>query len=263
MVVSLVLATLAMGLSACSLSDPAARADAALDARIATAEIAYEHDGVPLRGYIAWDRTRPGIRPGVLVVHAWKGLGEYEKMRARMLAELGYFAFAVDVYGADTRPVTSHEAAMAVATFRNDRALFRRRLLSALDVLHEQALVDDSRTGAIGYCFGGTGVLELARAGAPLDAVVSFHGGLSNPQPSGETIAAFVQVHHAALDASVAPDEVAGFWREMNAARSPWDLRIYSGAQHGFTERGPRYDERADRESWQAMTRLFRELWGR
>lgn len=238
------------------------QATTAGDPRLATAEVDYTHDDVALRGYAAWDRTVPGRRPGILVVHQWKGLGEYERMRARMLAGLGYFALAVDVYGADTRPTTNHEAAMAVTTFRNDRGLFRARLLAALEALRRDPRVDPERTAAIGYCFGGTGVLELARAGADLDAVVSFHGGLSNPSPeTGALIIPFVQVHHAARDASVSQDEVTGFWREMNASNARWDLRIYSGALHGFTERGPRYDERADRESWEAMMRLFEEIW--
>lgn len=230
---------------------------------IVTESVVYEHDGVELQGYLARPDASGRGRPGVLVVHQWMGLGDYERMRARQLAERGYVALAADVYGADTRPATTHEASLAVATYREDRGLYRRRLAASLETLRSRSDVDPDRLAAIGYCFGGTGVLELARSGADLDAAVSFHGGLANPRPEdAANIRAAVQVHHGAEDAHVTPEDVRSFWDEMNEHASvDWTLHVYSGAPHGFTEPGTEaYDERADRRSWRAMMQLFEEV---
>lgn len=232
---------------------------------VVTESVVYEHDGVMLEGYLARPGTSPRRRPGVLVVHQWMGLGDYERMRARKLADLGYVALAADVYGADTRPATTHEASLAASTFREDRDLYRRRLAVSLETLRGRPEVDPDRLAAIGYCFGGTGVLELARSGADLDAVVSFHGGLANPRPEdAANIRAAVQVHHGAEDSHVTPEDVQSFWEEMNEHASvDWTLRVYSGAPHGFTEPGTEaHDERADRLSWRAMAGLFEEVFG-
>jgi dienelactone hydrolase len=228
---------------------------------VATETVTYEYNGVQFEGYFAVDTAIEGPRPGVMVVHQWMGLGDYEKKRARQLAEMGYVAFAADVYGSDTRPETTHEAALASSTFRENRNRYRRRLNRSLDVLRNQSQVDADRLAAIGYCFGGTGVLELARSGADVDAVVSFHGGLTNPTPEdASNIQAAVQVHHGAEDANVTQQHVRSFWDEMNQyATVDWDLRVYSNAKHGFTEsHSDAYNERADRLSWSAMKRLFK-----
>lgn len=229
-------------------------------AEVVTRSVPYEHEGVGLEGYLAVDTSYDGRRPGILVVHQWLGLGDYEKRRARQLARLGYVAFAADVYGSDTRPETTHEAALASSTFRKDRNLYRRRLRASLRVLEQQDRVNSEKLAAIGYCFGGTGVLELARSGADLDAVVSFHGGLSTPNPEDAgQIQATVQAHHGALDSHVTQEHVVSFWEEMKQAPVDWELTVYSNAPHGFTEPGDAYNERADRLSWTAMKRLFRD----
>lgn len=225
-------------------------------------DVQYEHNGVTLQGYVAYDDSAVGKRPGVLVVHQWMGLGDYEKMRARRLAKLGYVAFAADVYGADTRPNTTHEASLASSTFRENRNLYRRRLKVSLERMKTMERVDEHRLAAIGYCFGGTGVLELARSGAELDAVVSFHGGLTNPRPEdARNIRATVQVHHGAEDSSVTKQHLLSFWNEMETYASvDWDLNVYSKAPHGFTEPGTKaYNERADHLSWKEMKRLFED----
>lgn len=231
-------------------------------AKVVTRSIPYEYGGVEFDGYLAVDTSMKGTRPGVLIVHQWMGLGKYEKMRARQLAKLGYVAFAADVYGSDTRPETTHQASLASSTFREDRNLYRRRLKQSLMVLKSRNRVDSDRVAAIGYCFGGTGVLELARSEADVGAVVSFHGGLSNPNPKdARKIEAAVQVHHGAEDPHVTQEHVISFWNEMTEyASTDWQLNVYSDATHGFTESGTKaYNKRADRLSWQAMKRLFQQ----
>jgi dienelactone hydrolase len=157
---------------------------------------------------------------------------------------------------------------MAVATFRNDRALFRRRLLEALDVLQEQALVDESRTAAIGYCFGGTAVLELARSGAELNGVVSFHGGLDSPNPAdGAKIKARVLALHGADDPLVSAEDLTAFEKELRQHKIDWQLIKYGGAVHSFTDRsagndnsrGIAYNATADQRSFEAFKQFARE----
>lgn len=231
-------------------------------ADVSTRTVTYNHGGTELEGYLAKPSDLEDSAPGVMIVHQWMGLGDYEKKRARQLAELGYVAFAADVYGADTRPETTHEASLAASTFREDRNLYRRRLRQSLKTMRRFDSVDPADLAAIGYCFGGTGVLELARSGADVAAVVSFHGGLSNPNPEdASTIEATVQVHHGAKDPHVTQKDARSFWNEMNEhATVDWTLNVYSDAPHGFTEYGTdAYDQRADRLSWRAMKRLFDE----
>lgn len=256
-------AILVVLLAGCALLSPASSTN--VRGTVVTESISYEHDGVELEGYLARPDTAGLMRPGVLVVHQWMGLGDYEKMRARRLADLGYVALAADVYGADTRPSTTHEASLAASTFREQRGRYRRRLMASLETLRNRSDVDPDRLAAIGYCFGGTGVLELARSGADLDAVVSFHGGLANPRPEDAgNIRAAVQVHHGGEDPHVTPEDVLSFWNEMNEHASvDWTLHVYSKAPHGFTEPGTEaHDARADRLSWRAMVRLFEEVFG-
>lgn len=238
------------------------RATTPMKPDLSTETINYSHNGTDFQGYLAKPANLDDPRPGVMIVHQWMGLGAYEKKRARQLAEMGYVAFAVDVYGADTRPNTTHEASLASSTFREDRNRYRRRLEHSLGVMRNMESVNGDEVAAIGYCFGGTGVLELARAGADVDAVVSFHGGLANPNPrDAANIEATVQVHHGAEDPHVTQEDVRSFWDEMNEyAEVDWTLNVYSNAPHGFTESGTdAYTKRADELSWQSMKRLFDE----
>ncbi len=238
-------------------------------AKVVTKAVAYEHDGVVLEGYLAYDDATAGTRPGVLVVHQWLGLTEYERQRAQMLAELGYVAFAVDVYGKGVRPANSSEAPQHAGKYYGDRALFRARLAAGLAQLKANTLVDPARCAAIGYCFGGGGVLELARAGADLAGVVSFHGSLDTPLPAGpNTVKAKVLVCHGAVDPYVKPEAVHGFLEEMEAAKVDYQFIMYSGAVHAFTQKaagddpakGAAYDAEADRRSWRHMQDFFAEI---
>lgn len=222
-----------------------------------------------LAGALVWDTAHPGPRPGVLVVHQWRGLGDYEYKRAEMLARLGYAVFCADIYGKGVRPGTPQEAAQLSGTYKEDRPLLQARVRAALDEFRRHAVVDPTRIAAIGYCFGGTTVLELARSGAVLRGVVSFHGGLGTPSPAERgRVAARVLVLHGADDPFVPPAEVAAFEEEMRKAGVDWQLVSYGGAVHSFTDwnagsdptRGAAYEEKADRRSWEAMKVFFDEI---
>jgi dienelactone hydrolase len=227
-------------------------------------------DGTVCEGYFAWDDAVTGQRPAVLVVHQYRGPGEYEHRRAAMLAELGYLAFVCDVYGKAVRPA-SHEAGLAeVGKYYGDRVLFRERLFSGYDRVWDHPLFDGERIAAIGYCFGGTGVLELARDSTVLQGVVSFHGNLDTTMPArAEEVLASILVLHGAADPFVPKEQVAAFEHEMHAARADWYLIEYAGALHAFTMWGmnmpgqAKYDEAADKRSWRAMQDFFGELWGK
>jgi len=239
------------------------------NAELVSKLVEYKQGDTVLEGYSIYDDTVQGRRPGVLVVHRWKGLGNYEKKRAEMLARLGYNVFAADIYGKGIRPNNPKDAGAEAGKYKNDRALLRARVRAGLDVLAKHELTDPKRVAAIGYCFGGTTVLELARSGADLAGVVSFHGGLSSLTPGdAKQIKAKVLVLHGADDRAVPASEVAAFEDEMRQGGVDWQLVAYGGAVHSFTDwnagndnaKGAAYNERADRRSWEAMKQFFAEL---
>lgn len=238
-------------------------------AELRTGVIEYRQGDTVLEGYLAYDSGLKGPRPGVLVVHEWTGINAYVKRRVEQLAQLGYVALAADIYGRGVRPKTPEEAAKVAAVYRNDRALMRARAQAAVEMLRHQEGVDPKRIAAIGYCFGGTIVLELARSGADIAGVVSFHGGLDTPHPEdARNIKCKVLVLHGGDDPHVPIEQVTGFCQEMRKAGVDWQLIVYGGAVHSFTNpesgsdpsRGVAYSERADRRSWQAMRLFFDEI---
>jgi dienelactone hydrolase len=229
-------------------------------AEIKTKTVLYHDGSTDLEGFVAYDDSKKGARPGVLVVHDWTGLQDYAQSRAKQLAELGYVAFAADIYGKGVRPTDTKECAVQAGTYKNDLPLLRRRVLLGLDQLKKQPGVDTTKLAAIGYCFGGTCVLELARNGTDVAGVVSFHGGLSTTMPAKPgTVKARILVCHGGADSFV-NKEVPAFKEEMKKAKATMEFITYEGAQHGFTKSGPAYQEKADKESWAAMKKFFAEI---
>lgn len=238
---------------------------------IHTETVHYREGETELEGFLAYDRDLAGTRPGVLVVHQWKGLTGYEKKRCEMLAKLGYVALAVDIYGKGIRPTSTADAGKLAGQYKADRRLLRARVISGLETLRKSSRVDGKRIACIGYCFGGTTALELARSGADVAGVVSFHGGLGTPTPEdAKNIRCKVLALHGADDPYVPPAEVNAFQDEMRKANVDWQWVAYSGAVHSFTHweagsdnsKGAAYNEKADRRSWEAMRIFFAELFG-
>lgn len=241
----------------------------AAHAEIKTELVDYKQGGATLEGFHAYDTAKQGKRPAVLIVHQWKGLGDYEKKRAEMLAQLGYNVLAVDIYGKGIRPSSPKEAGALAGKYKADRNLLRDRVKAGLEQLKKDERTDAQNIAAIGYCFGGTTVLELARSGADIAGVVSFHGGLSTPNPGdAKNIQAKVLALHGADDPNVPPQEVAAFQDEMRAAKVDWEFVAYGNAVHSFADwnagndnsKGAAYNEKADKRSWEAMKAFFAEI---
>jgi len=237
-------------------------------AQLHTETVEYKQGDTTLEGYLAYDETVKGARPGVLVVHDWMGCDNYAKTRADQLAKLGYVAFAADIYGKGVRPKNSQEAGAQAVKYKADRPLVRARVNAALDVLKKQPKCDPKRVAAIGYCFGGTTVLELARSGADIAGIVTFHGGLETPTRDAKNIKCKVLICHGADDPYVPAADVAALQEEFRAAGVDWQMIYYSGAVHSFTRpdagndnsKGAAYNERADKRSWEAMKTFFAEV---
>jgi dienelactone hydrolase len=238
-------------------------------AQVETESIEYVVGGTTLKGYIAYDKSLEGKRPGVMVVHEWWGLNDYAKQRARDLAELGYVALAVDMYGEGQVAEDRAAAAKLAGEVRGDKQLMRQRARAGLDTLKQHPRVDADRVAAIGYCFGGTTVLELAYSGAKLAGVVSFHGGITVPtEEEAEQIEAAVLVLHGADDPMVPAENIAAFQERMAAGDVDWQFVSYGGAVHTFTNpaagddksTGSAYHEAAAKRSWQHMKLFFDEV---
>ncbi len=236
-------------------------------ASVTLTEYVYFDGETELSGFIAYDESHDHPRPGVLIIHQWMGPSDHETEVAKRLAEKGYFAFVADIYGTGIRPQNSQEASAEAGKYRGNPELFRQRLAIGLDEMKRMDQVDESRTAAIGYCFGGGGVLELARAGAEVNGVVSLHGGVTTQIPAeAGKVNAKVLVLHGADDPLVPDEDVQAFADEMRAAQVDWTLIGYGGAVHSFTDKKANnpgvsmYDETADRRSWQAMNQFFEEL---
>ena len=236
-------------------------------AAIQTKTVEYKDGDTTLEGVIVFDDAVKTKRPGVLIVHQWMGLSGYEKKRAEMIAQLGYVAFCADIYGKGVRPTTVPEAGAQAGKYKGDRALLRSRVNAGLAAIKGSELVDTKRVAAIGYCFGGTTVIELARSGAELSGVVSFHGGLDSPKPEdGKNIKCKVLACHGADDPFVPAKDLAAFQDEMKSSGADWQLIQYGGAVHSFTDwgatgvmKGAQYNEKADKRSWENMKQFLGE----
>jgi len=238
------------------------------NAAIQSKTIEYKQGDTTLEGVLVWDDATTGPRPGVLIVHQWLGLTTYEKHRAEMLAQLGYVAFCADIYGKGVRPKDTTEAGAEATKYKTDRTLLRARVNAGLDELKKSKMVDGSRIAAIGYCFGGTTVIELARSGADIKGVVSFHGGLDSPTPTdGKNIKAKVLALAGGDDPFQKAEDLTAFESEMREAKVDWQIVFYGGAVHSFTQPDPgfvnagaKYNERADKRSWADMKQFFGEI---
>jgi dienelactone hydrolase len=253
-----------------------ALAASASNAAIVTKDVDYEQGGVKLRGYLAYDdaKAKGGKLPGVLVVHEWWGLNDYAKSRAVQLANLGYVAFSLDMYGAGVVATDPKQAGELSGQFYGN-PLQAVRARAGLDQLLATGLVDPSRVAAIGYCFGGSTVQALAYAGAPLAGIVSFHGGLiPATDESAARVKAKILICHGALDPSLKQDRIDAYLKSLNDTKLDYRFVVYAGAYHAFTnpesdanaEKFPAmkgfigYSPSADRRSWQDMQDFFGEI---
>lgn len=237
--------------------------------------VTYTDGTTTMKGYLAYDDGMSGKRPGILVVHEWWGHNEYARKRARMLAELGYVALAVDMYGEGKQAQHPDDAGKFSGEIRKNMDLGRKRFAAARKLLAEHRFTDPKRIGAIGYCFGGSVVLQMARDGMDLAGVASFHGGLTTDTPAKKgAVKAKVFVATGAEDKFVPPDQVEAFEREMKAAGADFRVISYPGAVHSFTNpdadaNGKKfnlplaYDAEADKQSWEEMQRFFGNLFGK
>ena len=232
--------------------------------------VTYNLDGKSYKGYVIYDSSKQDKRPGVLVVHEWWGLNDYAKSRAKQLAELGYIAMAVDMYG-DGATAEDPAGAQTLATpFYKDPTLAKSRLVAALNKLKEYSQADTANIGAIGYCFGGYVVLNAAKLGANLKGVVSFHGGLGGAPVAKELMKAKILVCHGDSDQFVNP-EVAAFKKSFDSAGVEYTFKNYANATHAFTnpnatEKGKKYhmpieyNAEADKNSWSDMKEFFSKI---
>jgi dienelactone hydrolase len=235
---------------------------------IQTRSVEYTHEGKVFEGILAWDDRSSAPRPAVAVAHAWAGRSPFEVDKARRLAELGYVGFAMDVYGRGILGNSKEENAALMTPLAQNRPLLQARLRAALEALLAQPEVDRQRVAAIGFCFGGLSVLDMARAGMPLKGVVSFHGLFTPPgNTAGLKIQAKVLALHGWDDPMAPPQAVLDFAREMTEAGADWQLHAYGHTMHAFTNPqandpsfGTVYQPVADARSWQAMQNFLAEL---
>jgi dienelactone hydrolase len=244
-----------------------ALAPIAARAEIQSETIDYQDGDTALKGHLYYDDSIEGKRPGVLVVHEWWGLNDYAKKRAEMLAGLGYVAFAADMYGDDKVTTHAADAKGWMQQITSNVEAWRDRAQAGLDVLKGVEQVDPDKLAAIGYCFGGATVMQLAYSGADIDGVVSFHGSMP-PAPEGADIKAKVLAAHGYQDSFVPPETVDAFEQSLSAAGADWELVVYSDTRHGFTNPDAakygipnvEYNPEADRRSWARMQAFLDEI---
>jgi dienelactone hydrolase len=242
-------------------------------AEIKTEVVEYNQGDTALEGFLAYDDAVQGKRPAILVAHTWTGVSDFIRTRSTELAKMGYVVFAPDIYGKGVRPKPPVETRQEMGKYTGNRPLLRSRVQAGLDVLRANPMTDTGKVIAIGFCFGGTTVLELARTGADVLGVVSFHGGpLDSPTPDdARNIKGRVLVLHGADDPNVPASQVTAFEKEMRDAKVDWQLVAYGNTVHSFTDpaagndnsKGAAYNEKADKRSWIAMQDFFKEILSR
>ena len=235
-------------------------------------EVTYQAGDTTLRGYLAWDASKQGPRPGVLVVHEWWGHSDYVRRRAKMLAEEGYTALALDMYGDGKEAAHPGDAQEFMMEVIQNVDTAKARFDAAYELLQKHGSTDPSRMAAIGYCFGGAVVLQMARFGRNLDGVASFHGNLATEAPAERgAVNAEILVLHGGADPLVPAEQVEAFKEEMDAAGADYTFIEYPGVKHAFTnpaatETGKKfdmplaYDEEADRKSWAELQKFLKKV---
>lgn len=243
-----------------------------LQAEVVTEAVDYTDGDIIMKGYIAYDDSIKGKRPGIIVVHEWWGHNDYAKKRARMLAGLGYSAIALDMYGGGKNASHPKDAGMFSGEVKKNMAVAEKRFMAAYNLLQKQEHVAKDKVAAIGYCFGGGIVLEMARRGVDLDGVVSFHGSLGSKSPAKEgKVKAKVLVLNGEADPFVKASAISKFKAEMKAAKVDYKFINYPYAKHAFTNPGAdkfgnkfkiplAYNKAADEKSWSEMKQFFEKL---
>jgi dienelactone hydrolase len=246
-----------------------------VEAKVQTKVVSYKHGEDELEGYLAWDDAIQGTRPGVMVIHEWWGLNAYAKKRAEMLAELGYVAFAADMFGKGKVTEDPKQASAWAGHMRGNVENWRNRALAGLEILKKHDLVDKTKLAGIGYCFGGSTVLALALNGEPLSAVVSFHGGLPAPKPDQTKLAreskVKILIANGAKDTFISEAAITGFRSALDDGKVDYKFVNYTGAVHSFTNpdadkygvEGVKYDKAADEQSWKDMQMTFKSAFGK
>jgi dienelactone hydrolase len=233
------------------------------NAEIKTRWIDYKQGETPLQGYLAYDDSLAGKRPGVLMLHRRDGMSDLTLENTQMYARQGYVVFAADIFGKDVRPKTAPEQEAQSRLYSADRPLMRARATAGLDVLLKNPMVDASKIAIVGYCFGGEVAIELAETGAPILGSVTIHGSFRGfPAEAAKNIKGKVLILHGADDPVAPIPEVVGLINQLRAANVGWELNLYSGTAHGFSTPKDAVEERANAQSKFATARFFRQVFG-
>lgn len=239
------------------------------DAHLITSTVNYQQDGKDFEGFIAYPKKKDKKLAAVLVIHEWDGLADYAKMRTKMLAENGYFAFAMDMYGKGIRAKDHKEAGELSGAYAKDRKLIRSRIETAIAVLKARSEIDPTKIAVIGYCFGGLSAIEYALSGADVKAVATFHAALSLPTIAADSknIKAPILIHHGGGDKFISEKDIKTLKAEFDKAKVKYQFVVHEGATHGFTNKnntghqehlGMSYDPKADLASWASLLSFLR-----
>lgn len=249
---------------------PASEAQSMTEVDIRGEEVTYQSDSTTMKGYMAWNENAGGKSPGIIIVHEWWGHNDYSRERADMLAELGYVAFAIDMYGEGKQAEHPEEANKFAGMVMSNMPEAEARFNAALELLKQNEHVDPEKIAAIGYCFGGSVALTMANSGADLDAVAAFHSGVNLPVGPSEALKARVLVCNGADDPMVTQEDVSRFKSAMDSVGANYEYISYPGAVHAFTSRAAdslgkkfemplAYNKEADQKSWEKLKELLKE----
>jgi dienelactone hydrolase len=232
-------------------------------AEIKTQTVDYKQGGTALEGYLAYDDSANGKRPGVLMLHRYDGMSDFTRRQTEMIAKMGYVAFAPDIYGKTVRPKATPEFVEQSKIYNADRQLMRARAQAGFDVLRQTPMVDTARIAMLGYCFGGTVAVELAGTGVPVVGTVAIHGSFRDHAPEAhKNIKGRFLILHGAEDPIAPLDEVNKLIRDFRAAKVEWQMELYSGSEHGFSVPKNAAEQRANVLSQAATVRFFSEIFG-